>query len=56
LGLAYSFRGLVHYLHGNRHAILEADMVIEEFYIRRPGGDYLQQDSWRRLSSALGRT
>jgi len=31
LGLAYSFRGSVHYHHGRKHgSVQEADMVLEE--------------------------
>ena len=29
LGLAYSFRGSVHYHHGGKHGHMEADMVLE---------------------------
>jgi hypothetical protein len=29
LGLAYSFRGSVHY-HGEKHGIMQVDMVLEE--------------------------
>ena len=30
LGLAYSFRGLVHYHHGRKHGSVQADMVLEK--------------------------
>ena len=30
LGLAYSFRGLVHYYHGRKHGNVQADMVLEK--------------------------
>jgi hypothetical protein len=30
LGLAYSFRGSVHYHHGGKHGSLQAAMVLEE--------------------------
>jgi hypothetical protein len=30
LGLAYSFRGLVHYHHGGKHGFVQADMVLEK--------------------------
>ena len=30
LGLAYSFRGLVHYLYGRKHGSLQADIVLEK--------------------------
>jgi hypothetical protein len=30
LGLAYSFRGSVHYHHGRKHGGMQADMVLQE--------------------------
>ena len=30
LGLAYSFRGSVHYLHGEEHGCMQADMVLQK--------------------------
>ena len=36
MGLAYRFRGLIHYHHGGKHDVTRADMVLEkepEFYI-----------------------
>jgi hypothetical protein len=30
LGLAYSFRGSVHYHHNGKHGSIQADMVLEE--------------------------
>ena len=30
LGLVYSFRGLVHYHHGEKHGSMQADMVLEK--------------------------
>ena len=30
MGLAYRFRGLVHYHHGVKHGILQADIVLEK--------------------------
>jgi hypothetical protein len=30
LGLAYSFRGLVHYHHGRKHGSMQVDMVLEK--------------------------
>jgi hypothetical protein len=30
LGLAYRFRGLVHYHHGGKHGSMQADIVLEE--------------------------
>ena len=33
LGLAYSFRGSVHYHHGGRHGSVQADMVLEELRV-----------------------
>jgi hypothetical protein len=29
IGLAYSFRGLVHYHHDRKHGSMQADMVLE---------------------------
>jgi len=36
LGLAYSFRDLVHYHHGGEHGSLQADMVLEKFRALHP--------------------
>ena len=33
LGLAYSFRGSVHYHHGGKHGRVQADMVLEELRV-----------------------
>lgn len=30
LGLAYSFRGLVHYFHGEKHDSIQADTVLKK--------------------------
>ena len=30
MGLAYSFRGLVHYHHGGKHGGVQADVVLEK--------------------------
>jgi hypothetical protein len=30
LGLAYNFRGLVHYHHGKQHGTMQVDMVLEK--------------------------
>jgi hypothetical protein len=30
LGLAYSFRGSVHYRHGEKHGSVQADLVLQE--------------------------
>ena len=30
MGLTYSFRGLVHYLHGRKHGVVQADMGLKE--------------------------
>ena len=30
MGLAYSFRDLVHYHHGEKHGSVKADMVVEK--------------------------
>ena len=51
LGLAYSFRGLVHYHHGGKHGSIQAGLVLEE-----PG--ILHSDSKaarKRLSFIQGR-
>ena len=36
LGLAYSFRGSVHYHHGGKHGSMQADMVLEELRVLGP--------------------
>ena len=47
LGLAYSFRDLVHYHHGGKHSGIPADMDVEKeprFYIlkrKAAEGDYV---------------
>jgi hypothetical protein len=33
LGLAYRFRGLVHYHHGRKHGSLQTDMALEELRV-----------------------
>ena len=50
LGLAYSFRGSVHYHHGGKHGSLKADLVLED--LRVPQLDL--KAGRRRVSSALG--
>jgi hypothetical protein len=30
LGLPYSFKGLVHYLHGEKHGNMQAEMLLEK--------------------------
>jgi hypothetical protein len=51
LGLAYSFRGSVHYLHGWKHSSLQADEVLA----KEMRGLHLDlKVARRRLFSALG--
>jgi hypothetical protein len=33
MGLAYSFRGLVHYHHGGKHGSVQADMLLEKLRV-----------------------
>jgi hypothetical protein len=41
LGLAYSFRGLVHYHHERKHGRIQADMVrVLHHDLRAAGGDW----------------
>jgi hypothetical protein len=47
LGLAYSFRGLVYYCHGEKHGSIQAD-VLEELRVL-----HLDLKVSRRLSSTL---
>ena len=50
LGLAYSFKGLVHYPHGGKHGSIQADLVLEELRVL-----HLDPKAARkRLSSAGG--
>ena len=46
LGLAYSFRGSVHYHHGRKHGNVQADMVLEELRVLhldlKAAGDRMQ--------------
>jgi hypothetical protein len=51
LGLAYRFRGLVHYHHGGKHGRVWADMVLEE-----PRVLHLDPKAARRLSFHTGRS
>jgi hypothetical protein len=39
LGLAYSFRGLVHYHHGRKHGNVQTDMVMEWVRVLHLEGD-----------------
>jgi hypothetical protein len=44
LGLAYSFKGSVHYPHGGKHGSLQTDMALEELRVlhldlQAAGGD-----------------
>jgi hypothetical protein len=50
LGLAYSFRGLVHYHHGRIHGGMQADMVLE----RELKVLYLEPQAARRDRDQLG--
>ena len=51
LGLAYSFRGLVHCHHGGKHGSMQADLVLEDLRVL-----YLDPiGNRRRLDSTLGR-
>ena len=49
MGLAYSFRGSVHYHHGGKHGIMQADMVLEESRVI-----YLDLKAARRSLSSAG--
>ena len=54
MGLAYSFRGSVHYHHGGKHGSLQADMVLEELRVlhlnpKAGDRDCLLQAARRRL-------
>ena len=55
LGLAYSFRGLVHYHHGKKYGGMQADMVLEKelralhLDLRAAEGDYDGRSSWSIL-------
>ena len=51
MGLAYSFRGSVHYYHGEKFGSVQADMVLEED-LRVLHLD-LEAARRRRLSSSL---
>jgi hypothetical protein len=47
MGLACSFRGSVHYRHGEKHGSIQADKVLQELAFsslvrRQPGGDCLK--------------
>ena len=51
LGLAYSFRGSVHYYHGRNHGSVQRDRVL-----KKPRFLHLElTDSRRGLCSTLGR-
>jgi hypothetical protein len=50
LGLAYRFRGSVHYHHGEKHGSVQADMVQEEVRVLHLD----PKEARRRLSSTLG--
>lgn len=51
MGLAYGFRGLVHFNHGRKHGSRQADMVLEELRVLP-----LDQKAAKRVSSALDGT
>ena len=60
LGLAYCFRGLIHYHHSRKHGSMPADIVLEKELrvlhldlkvIRR---DWHPQAARRKLSSTMG--
>jgi hypothetical protein len=48
LRLVFSFRGLVHYLHGRKHGSMQADMVLKEPSVLHPD----VKSARRRLSSS----
>jgi hypothetical protein len=55
LGLAYSFRTLIHYHYGVKQSIMQADMVLEEPTVlhlvpKQPGKDCLQQAAKEKVS------
>ena len=49
MGLAYSFRGLVHYHHGGEHGSMQADMVLDQL-----GVLHLDPKAARRRLSSAG--
>jgi hypothetical protein len=58
MGLAYSFRGSVHYHHGGKHGSVLADMVLEKLRVlnldpKAARRRLCLRQSARRLSSAL---
>jgi hypothetical protein len=55
LGLAYSFRGSVHYHHGRKLVSIQADMGLEK-ELREAASmrDYILQAARRGLPSILG--
>ena len=61
LGLAYRFRGSVHYHHNRKPGSLQADMMLEKelrvlhLDSKATRRDFLFQAARRKLSSAMGR-
>ena len=58
LGLAYSFRGSVHYLHDKKHSSFQAGTMLEELRVlhlepKTRGVERLSQAANRKISSAL---
>jgi hypothetical protein len=54
LGIAYSFRGSVHYHHDRKNGTVQAEIVLEMpivLYLdsQAAAGDCLPQTAWRRL-------
>ena len=61
LGLAYGFRGLVHYHRGRKHGSIQADMVLEVRRVlhldpKAAEGDCLPQAARRRLEFYTGQS
>jgi hypothetical protein len=55
LGLAFSFRGSVHYHHGGEHGSMQADLVLEEPRILHLDQNLLGQPG-EDFDSTLGET
>jgi hypothetical protein len=51
LGLAFHFRGLVHYHYGGKYGSIQADLMLEQAIILHLG----PKAARKKLSSALGR-
>ena len=52
LGLAYRFRGSVHYHHGGKHGSMQAGMVLEKLSVLHL--DLTTNQMWRRDCSSSG--